>query len=262
MLHYHMSDMNVAIPKLNNAIASCFESAKQFEIVVVKNRRISSSKSVKCYASEGFQHVRLLRVHQIQTLICGGIKRFYRDQLLSIGIVVIPNVNDTIENALNRFLADELISYDNTQYETENSNLVSHDELIKWATELFENNGYSVSPCSEYHSSLVDFVAKIECPVCSKKIDVAICCGAQIYRVDQEIEEFHHSTKTSYDARVYVYFTNPKIIKNCDEYGINFISPEMIHLSDREESKTTIPILQKPIEGHERAFDYKRLITL
>ena len=75
--------------------------------------------------------------------------------------------------------------------------------------------------------------------------------------MDQEIQEFHHIAKTRYNARVYVYLTNPQVAKSCDDYGINFISPEMNHLNYRKEDKSIIPILQKPIEGHEKAFNYK-----
>ncbi len=248
--------MNIAIPKQNNAIASCFNAAKEFEIVVIKNKRILSTKSVTCYGSEGFQRVRLLRLHEVHTLICNGIKSFYRDQLSSIGIIVIPNINDSIEGALARFLAGGLDSYDSTQNEAKSNNLVSHDELANWAKKLFKDNGYSVSPCTEHDSSLVDLVAEMQCPICRKKIDVAICCGAQIYRVDQEIKEFHHIAKTRYNACVYVYLTDPKIAKSCDDYGINFISPEMNYLKYRKENKSIIPILKKPIEGHEKAFNY------
>ena len=248
--------MNIAIPKHNNAIASCFNAANQFEIVVIKNKTILSSKSVRCYGSEGFQRIRLLRLHEIHTLICSGIKSSYRDQLLSIGIVVFPNVNDSIEGALNRFLEGKLDSYDSTQNEARTYNIVSHDELVNWAKILFEDNGYSVSPCTEHDSSLVDLIAKIQCPICHKNIDVAICCGAQIYRVDQEIKEFHHIAKSRYNARVYVYLTDPQIAKSCDEYGINFMSPEMNHLNFREANKSKIPILQKPIDGHEEAINH------
>ena len=249
--------MNVAIPKQNLAIASCFNVATQFEIVVIKNKKILSRKTVTCYGSEGFQRVRLLRLHEINTLICNGIKNFYRDQLLSIGINIIPNVNDSIERALNRFLAGELDAYDRMQNESGSNDIVSHDELVDWAKKLFEDNGYSVSPCTEHDSYLIDLVAEIQCPVCCKKIGVAICCGAQIYRVDQEIKEFHHIAKIRYNACVYVYLTDPKVAKSCDDYGINFLSPEMNLLSVREGNQLKIPILQKPIEGHERIYNYK-----
>ena len=249
--------MIIAIPKLNNVVATCFDAARHFEIVLVKNKRVISSKTVKCHGSEDFQRVRFLRLHEIHTLICNGIKGFYLDQLLSIGIIVIPHINDSVQGAITRFLDGELISYDDTQNRIESNNLVSHDELTKWAKNLFEDNGYSVSPCLEHDSYLIDLVAEYQCPVCSKKIDVAICCGAQIYRVDQEILEFHHIAKTRYNARVYVYITNPRIAKSCNEYGINFISPGMTDLQLGGNIKSAIPILQKPVEGHERAYNYQ-----
>jgi len=249
--------MNIAIPKQNLAIASCFNAAKQFELVVIKNKRILSTKSVACEGSEDVQRVRLLRLHEIHTVICNGIKNFNRDQLLAIGINVISNVNDSVEGALNSFLAGELDLYNSTHHESGINNIVSHDELLAWAKKLFKDNGFSVSLCTEHDYCLVDLVAEIQCPLCCKKIDVAICCGAQIYRVDQEIKEFHYIAKTRYNARVYVYLSDPKIEKSCDDYGINFISPEMKHFNDRDENKSKIPILQKPIEGHEKTFSYK-----
>lgn len=248
--------MNVAIPRLNDSIATCFEVANQFDIVIIKNKKVVSSKTIECHGNEGFQRVRLLRLYEIHTLICSGIKRFYRDQLLSFGIMVIPNINDTIKNAINRLISGEINSYDYTQNQTQCNRIVLHDELIKWTERLFKECGYSVLSRPDYDSSLVDLVAEIKCPLCKKNINVAICCGAQIYRVDQEIMEFHYSTKTRYKARVYVYPTDPKIAQSCDEYGITFISPEMNHLKNKI-NKSIIPILQKPIEGHEKAFNIK-----
>ena len=254
MLH-QLCIMNVAIPILNNQIAPCFEVAKQFKIFTIKNAKIISSKNIKCLASEGFLRVRLLRFHKINTLICNGIKSFYQNQVMGMGIMVIPNVNDSIEDTLNKFLAGSIKSSSNTKYKPEINDNVSHDVLVRWAKELFESNGYSVSssPGDEYF--LIDLVANLKCPVCSKQIDVAICCGAQTYRTDQEIREFHHNTKTHYNARVYVYLTNPQLEKSCDEYGIDFLSPETTETEVRERSKSLIPILNRPVEGHEKAFN-------
>jgi len=246
--------MNVAIPILNKQIAPCFEVAREFEIIVIKNKKIISSKNIKCLASEGFMRVRLLRLHEIHTLICNGIKSFYQNQLTAMGINVIPNVNDSIEDILNNFLAGSIKSSSNTKCETKTNDLVSHDDLVSWAKELFERNGYLVSLSPGAESFLIDLIAKIKCPVCRKQIDVAICCGAQTYRTDQEIREFHHNTKTHYNARVYVYLTNPQLEKSCNEYGIDFLSPEIANKDFKKGSKSLIPILNRPVEGHERAF--------
>ncbi len=37
--------------------------------------------------------------------------------------------------------------------------------LVKWAKELFESNGYSVSTCPGEDSFLIDLIASINCPV-------------------------------------------------------------------------------------------------
>lgn len=246
--------MNVAIPKINDSIASCFEAAKQFTIIEVENGKTLALKTIECHGIEDFQRVRLLRLYEISLLICNGINRFYRDQLSTLGINVIPNINGTIDNAIDRFLAGKLEKIETFITPDQSDRIVSHDELIKWTRNLFEENGYSVYLTPDKNSTLIDLHAVIKCPVCQKEIKVAVCCGAQIYRIDQEIKEFYYSTKTAYQARVYVYLTDPEIEKSCNEYGITFISPEKNQQSELNIFKYKIPIIQQPIEGHEKAF--------
>ena len=253
MLHFK-SIMNLAIPILRNQIAPCFEAAKKFELIVIKNKRIVSKRKINCLSGEGFLRVRLLRLYEINTLICSGIKNFYRDQLLALGISVIPNINQSIDDALNNFLTGELKSVDNIQTNVHNSELVSHEDLVKWAKDLFANKGYSVSVYSDDESFLIDLVAKINCPVCNRQIKVAVCCGAQIYSAEQEIKEFQYTTKTQFDARVYVYLKNPVLEKSCVDYGIDYLSPEKVDVKIEDQNKSMIPILSRPIEGHEKAF--------
>ena len=244
--------MKIAIPELDDKIAPCFEAAKQFEIFSIKKGKIISSKIIDCHATDDIMRIRLLRLHEIQTLICNGIKNFFRDQLLAYGINVIPNINEPINKTLDLFLSGQLVS-DNTILKSEN-NIVSHESLVKWAKELFESHGYEVSPCHGEDTYLIDLIARLKCPLCKKNIEVAICCGAQTYRADQEIREFHHHARTHYNAFVYVYLTNPQLEKSCSEYGINFLSPEINQLGTKEKLKSKIPILKIPIEGHEKAF--------
>jgi len=247
--------MKVAIPELNNMIAPCFEAAKQFYIAIINNSKLTHSEIVKCYSGEGFMNIRILRLHNVHTLICNGIKSFYKDQLRAMGIHVIPNVNDSIQNSIDRFIKDELPSITGLNNNRCCSNAVLHEELVGWAKELFESNGYSVASSPVHESFLIDLVAIIKCPVCSKQIDVAICCGAQIYRTDQEIREFHHNTKTQYKSRVYVNLKNPQLEKSCNDYGIEFLSPENPITESGERTNSLIPILHRPVEGHEKAFN-------
>jgi predicted Fe-Mo cluster-binding NifX family protein len=92
--------MKIAIPELDDKIAPCFEAAKQFEIFSIKKGKIISSKIIDCHATDDIMRIRLLRLHEIQTLICNGIKNFFRDQLLAYGINVIPNINEPINKTL------------------------------------------------------------------------------------------------------------------------------------------------------------------
>jgi len=256
VLHLKIN-MNLAIPVLRNQIAPCFEAARQFELIIIKNKKIISSRTVNCQSSEGFLRVRLLRLYEVNTIICSGIKNFYRDQLLALGISVIPNINLSVEEALNHFFTGNLKPYDIIQSDIHSTELVSHEDLVKWARNLFESKGYSVSLYSDDESFLIDLVARINCPVCNRQIQVAVCCGAQIYSAEQEIKEFHHNTKTQYNARVYVYLKNPVLEKSCLEYGIDFLSPENADVKIEDQNKSIIPILSRPIEGHEKAFSLK-----
>jgi len=247
--------MNIAIPKQNNTIATCFDAAAYFEIIVVEENRVKSTKTVQCHGQEGYQRVRLMRLYEIQTLICNGIKNFYRDQLVSLGIEVISNINDSISSTLKQYLSNQLVADDTKQRRIENNDLIKHDELVLWSTKLFKQNGYSISGCPEGNAFLIDFIASINCPVCSREVKVAICCGAQIYWTDKEIREFNHIAGNRFNARVYVNLANSRIEQCCHEYGINFLSPEM-PVVDTDAGPSMIPILQKPVEGHEKAFKF------
>ncbi len=244
--------MNVAIPKLNNLVAPCFEAAKQFEIFTIEEGQKTTSKIIVCDSGEGFRRIRLLRLHDVSALICNGIKGFYRDQLQAIGIEVIANINDTVEQAFSRYSQGDLREIEITRDDAQCIYDVSHDDLVSWAREYFETHGYRVASCPARDSLLIDLIAEIECPKCHKSIKIAICCGAQTYRTDQEIKEFHHSARSQYNARVYVYLENQDIARRCDEYGIEFIGADRTNLNHLGADKSKIPILKRAIEGHEQ----------
>jgi predicted Fe-Mo cluster-binding NifX family protein len=244
--------MNVAIPKFNNNVAPCFEVAKAFEIIKIENDKVISSKTVDCPAGEGFKRVRLLHLFEIETLICNGIKEFYRHQLAAIGIAVIPDINDSIDQVLVRFIANELPVYKNDIIKSQDKFDVSHDDLISWARELFETNGYSVAVNPSKDTFLLDLIAEIQCPLCNKSIKVAVCCGGHTYRPDQEIKEFHHSVKSPYNVLAFIYIDSPQIAKSCSEYGIEFISPGKINLIKENSNAMDVPIFSGPIEGHDK----------
>jgi predicted Fe-Mo cluster-binding NifX family protein len=244
--------MNVAIPKLNEQIAPCFEAAREFEIAKIDGKRKIKSKTVACLDDEGFKRVRLLYLHDVEIVICNGIKGFYRDQLMSLGVGVILSVNDTVENAFERFLKNEFSVYEDDLNDNGKNYSIDHADLKSWAKEVLEANGYNIVQHSDNDSSLIDFVCEIKCPVCSKNVKIAVCCGGHTYRADQELMEFHRLAKTEYDARAFIYPENRQLAKNCEDFGIEYISPESVNLSLGSVAQNEIPIFSGRIEGHDK----------
>jgi hypothetical protein len=99
----------------------------------------------------------------------------------------------------------------------------------------------------------IDLTAEICCPVCSRKINIAICCGAHTYRIDRDIREFHFVTPTYFDSQVYIYPGQQDIKTFCKDYGIEFIDPNA-DVEMEPQPQNIIPILKNVIAGHEKAF--------
>ena len=247
--------MIIAIPKLGETIAPCFEAAEYFIISTIKNGKEVKSEIVTAAGCEGFGRVRLLRGNKVNTLICNGIKNFYKDLLKASGISVYSNVTISANEALVQFqkglLKQSNLHSDIVDFSYE----IPHEDLICWAKEFFESHGFSVAIVSGQAPFPIDLIASIECPVCHKPIKTAICCGGHTYRTDQEIKEFHHSATSKYQVQVYIYPAARAIRQYCREYGIELIDPDFESINIDRQGKGLIPILQGPIPGHEKAFN-------
>jgi len=243
----------VAIPRFKDIVAPCFEVARYFVVAGFEDALEISRETIQCSGCEGFGRIALLRDHKVDTLICGGIKGFYRDLLVSSGIVVIPNMSGTIDELLRAHSAGDFnkISPVNAPVCTENP--IPLEDLICWTRELFVAHGYTVFPGEEKAPFPVDLVAEIKCPVCQKPVRVAICCGAHSYRCDQEIRELHNVARIDFHARVYVHPATSPVEHCCREYDIELLDPNAKYASKDHPVSDRIPILQSPVRGHEAA---------
>ncbi|MDD5426452.1 MAG: NifB/NifX family molybdenum-iron cluster-binding protein [candidate division Zixibacteria bacterium] len=243
-------NINVAIPILKNRVAPCFEAATSFVISAVSNRQVISRKTVSCSGSEGYRRVRLLKVYDVDILLCNGIEGFYFDLLSTINITVIPDISGSANKALENYLSGKLTPPDNYPDASSETHNLALCDLVNWAKAYFEQNGYEVKkgPCTD--ALLIDLIAEIVCPVCGKPVKVALCCGAHTYRTDQEIREFNYCTRTGYHARVFVFPGDEKIAQLCREYGIELIRPTLEYIPRESPAKDKIPILRFPVEGH------------
>ncbi|MBN2227712.1 MAG: hypothetical protein JW763_10140 [candidate division Zixibacteria bacterium] len=195
----------------------------------------------------------MIQDNKAEVLICNGIKEFYRQLLQSSGVTVIDNVSLTITAALERYLEGNLRSGPHTEALTETSCQIPHKDIVCWARELFESHGYQVSLAKDKTTFPIDMIACMPCPMCGKTICVAVCCGAHMYRIDNEIREFHHRARATCQAEVYIHPSHPSVIKRCQEYGIQLIDPNAETANLDRVVAGRIPLLTRPIPGHENA---------
>ncbi len=245
--------MLIAVPKFNDEIAPCFEVAGCFLVSTVEEGTEISHKIYPCEGCEGYGRIQFIRAKKINVLICNGIKGFYRDLLQASGVTVISNVCDTVTGAIQKYVSGSLVSDSEPIEPAETDDLIPLEDLVCWTRELFEANGYSVKSRKGEAPFPIDLIAEINCPLCHKPVRVAICCGAHMYRSDQEIAQLHRIATTNYHARVYVHSYSSQIVRFCKEYGVELIDPDAgIHDTERP-LKSKIPILQGIIDGHEKA---------
>lgn len=243
----------VALPRFNDIVAPCFEVARYFVLARIENGREVSRETIQCSGCEGFGRISLLRDHKIDALICGGIKGFYRDLLVSSGVTVICNQGGTIDELLAAYEGGASVDGCPVVPQVLIENPIPLDDLICWTRELFTAHGYTVFPGEEKASFPIDLVAEIKCPVCQKPVRVAICCGAHSYRRDQEIRELHSAARVDFHARVYVHPATEQVERCCREFNIELIDPNAKYAHKDHPTSDHIPILQHQVNGHEAA---------
>ncbi len=242
----------ILIPDLNGNIAPCFEVASKFVLIVLGNCKIISRKQIACSGEGGFRRIRLIRLHDIDTLICNGIGVFYRDLLYTMHIELISDVSMELDEALQGYLEGWIRPDRFRPVINARTHNVPLSELVNWTKTVFENHGFAVRPGPGQDSFLIDLVAEIVCPECGKPIKAAICCGAHTYRVDQEIREFHFCAKNDYNARVYVCPCNDTAAERCREYNIDYLNFDPGQIRMKVHSGRGVPLLNRPIAGHEK----------
>jgi predicted Fe-Mo cluster-binding NifX family protein len=243
----------VAIPILENDVAPCFEVAHYFAVIEITDGRQTSRTVLTCSGCEGYGRVRFLMDNKIDLLICNGIKLFYRDLVEISGLKVISDIAGSVESALAGYISGKLQRRRYPDRSIDLSTEIPHDDLVCWARELFESNGYEILSRPDRLSFLIDLVAVTNCPLCRKSIKVGVCCGAHTYRLVDEIMEFHHVAPNEFHVKVYVYPSSPEVCEICTEYGIELIDPNSEDDLLFKPPADRIPVLRNPVRGHEKA---------
>lgn len=97
----------------------------------------------------------------------------------------------------------------------------------------------------------IDLTAVQVCPVCTRPVKLAVCCGAHAWQVETELREFNRVTRNVYNARLFINYGSPVSKERCRELDIELLTPDSV---PRAQSSgvigTTLPPLRERIDGH------------
>ena len=102
--------MKVAVPRMGETVAPCFEYCATMAIFTVYEQAVTDQVDFPLRSREPFDRVRLLRDQQVDTIICGGVQDHYEDALRASGIQVISWVSGSVDDLLGLFLRGQLVS--------------------------------------------------------------------------------------------------------------------------------------------------------
>ena len=100
----------IAIPRLGESVAPCFEYGCTMAFFKVEDGRITTQLDVPLQSREPFDRVRLMKEKQVDMVICGGVQTLYEDLLTASNIQVISWVSGKVEDMLRLFLEGRLTS--------------------------------------------------------------------------------------------------------------------------------------------------------
>ena len=101
--------MIVAIPRMGEMVAPCFEYCAMMAIFTVEENRVVDQIDFPLRSRDQFDRVRLLRDQEVNTLICGGMQDIYEDMVRASGFEVISWVSGTVEGLLDMYLRGQLV---------------------------------------------------------------------------------------------------------------------------------------------------------
>ena len=101
--------MKVAIPRMGETVAPCFEYCATMAIFTVAESGAVEQVDFPLKSREPFDRIRLLRDQKVDALISGGMQAFYEDLLKASGLEVVSWVSGLIDDLLALYLRGELL---------------------------------------------------------------------------------------------------------------------------------------------------------
>jgi predicted Fe-Mo cluster-binding NifX family protein len=102
--------VKIAIPRMGETVAPCFEYCATMAVFTVEGNRVLDQVDFPLRSRDPFDRVRLLRDRKVDTLICGGMQDVYEDLVRAHGFEVISWVSGSVEDLLEMYLRGRLVS--------------------------------------------------------------------------------------------------------------------------------------------------------
>lgn len=102
--------MKVAIPRMGENVAPCFEYCATMAIFTVEGQRITDQIDFPLRSKEPLDRVRLLRDQEVETIICGGVQDVFEDLVRASGITMISWVSGSVDDLLDLFTRGQLVA--------------------------------------------------------------------------------------------------------------------------------------------------------
>lgn len=101
--------MKIAVTTQEGQIFGHFGKCKCFTIATVEEGQVKEKSLLDTSESGHDALVTLLAAENVKVLICGGIGQGARDGLASAGILVVPGVTGSVDEAINDFILGKQI---------------------------------------------------------------------------------------------------------------------------------------------------------
>jgi predicted Fe-Mo cluster-binding NifX family protein len=100
--------VKIAIPRLGESVAPCFEYSATVAIFTVVRGQVVEQVDFPLVSRDPFDRVRLMRDQQVNTIICGGMQERFEDMIKTNGIEVISWMSGTVEDLLGLYIRGRL----------------------------------------------------------------------------------------------------------------------------------------------------------
>ncbi len=108
----HLGDphVKIAIPRMGENVAPCFEYCATMAIFTLEDGRVAEQIDFPLRSREPLDRVRLLRDQEVETIICGGVQNVFEDLVRASGIQVISWVSGSVDDLLDLFNRGQLVA--------------------------------------------------------------------------------------------------------------------------------------------------------